>query len=172
MSVCCIPIWCNTYLGVLHLCVGNGQNLKGADKESTNNFIDLPQSFLESSRRCGDVMLLVLLYHDGGDDGDEGVAVGQQAVRRRGAAQGPSYGRRDALREQRCGGGGAGGGCRCRCSAPRLLLLHLLLDMVLYDVAVFHAAGGGAAEGEAARGAVGGPAAGEAARGGVTGRAD
>lgn len=118
---------------------------------------------MESSVSGDDVMLLARQYHDGGDDGNEGVAVGQQAVRRRGAAQGPSYGRRDALREQR---GGRGGGGRCRCSAPRLLLLHLLFDMVLYDVAVFHAAGGGGAGNrEAARGAVGGAAAAEGAAG-------
>lgn len=79
------------------------------------------------------------LYHDGGDDGDEGVAVGQESVGGRGAAQGLSVGRSDALREQRGGGGGGGGGSRS--AAPRLLLLHLLLDVVLYDVAVLHPGG-------------------------------
>lgn len=112
--------------------------------------------------------MMLLQYHDGGDDGDEGVAVGQQAVRGRGAAEGPSVGRRDALREQRGGGGGGGRRRRrrsCCCLAPRLLLLHLLLDVVLYDVAVIHAAGGaagdvGGAAGGAATGAVGGAAGG------------
>lgn len=77
------------------------------------------------------------LYHYGGDDGDEGVAVGQESVGGRGAAQGLSVGRSDALREQGGGGGGGGGGS----AAPRLLLLHLLLDVVLYDVAVLHRGG-------------------------------
>lgn len=54
----------------------------------------------------------------------------------RGAAQGLSVGRSDALREQGGGGGGGGGGSGS--AAPRLLLLHLLLDVVLYDVAVLH----------------------------------
>lgn len=116
---------------------------------------------------------MLLQYHDGGDDGDEGVAVGQQAVRGRGAAEGPSVGRRDALREQRGGGGGGGGGrrrCSCCCLAPRLLLLHLLLDVVLYDVAVIHAAGGASGDVGGAAGAATG-AAGGAATGAVGGAA-
>lgn len=71
-----------------------------------------------------------LSYHDGGDDGDEGVAVGQQSVGGLGAAVALSVERRDAL-----------------CVAPRALLLHLLLDMVLYDVAVVVARHGGGATG-------------------------
>ncbi len=65
-------------------------------------------------------------YHDGGDDGDEGIAVGQQSVGGLGAAVALSVGRSDALQER--GGGGS--------VAPRAFLLHLLLDVVLYDVAV------------------------------------
>lgn len=65
-------------------------------------------------------------HHDSGDNGDEGIAVGQQSVGGLGAAVALSVGRTDALRE---GGGG-------RSVAPRPSLLHLLLDVVLYDVAV------------------------------------
>lgn len=65
-------------------------------------------------------------YHHGGDDGDEGVAVGQQSLGGLGAAVAISVGRSDALRERRGGG----------CVTPRLVLLHLLLQVVLYDVAV------------------------------------
>lgn len=64
-------------------------------------------------------------YHHGRDDGDEGVAEGQQSVGGLRTALVLSVGRSDALR-----GGGVGS------RAPRRLLLHLLLDVVLYDVAV------------------------------------
>lgn len=67
-----------------------------------------------------------LNYHHGCDDGDECVAEGQQSVGGLGAALALSVGRSDALHER--GGGG--------CLAPRGFLLHLLLDVVLYDVAV------------------------------------
>ena len=75
-------------------------------------------------------------YHDSGDDGDEGIAVGQQPVGRLGAAVAVSVGRSDAPRER--GGGGS-------CVAPRALLLHLIVDVVLNDVAgVVPLHGGGA----------------------------
>lgn len=64
-------------------------------------------------------------YHDSSDDGDEGITVGQQPVGGLGAAVALSVGRTDALQER--------GG---RCVAPRPFLLHLLLDVVLNDVAV------------------------------------
>lgn len=64
-------------------------------------------------------------YHDGSDDGDEGITVGQQSVGGLGAAVARAVGRTDALQER--------GG---RSVAPRLFLLHLLLDVVLDDVAV------------------------------------
>lgn len=67
-----------------------------------------------------------LNYHHGCDDGDECVAEGQQSVGGLGTAVALSVGRSDALQER--GGGG--------CFALRGLLLHLLLDVVLYDVAV------------------------------------
>lgn len=61
-------------------------------------------------------------HHDGGDDGDERVAVGQQPVG--GLRASLPVGRGHAARAR---GGGA---------APRALLLHLLLDVVLDDLAV------------------------------------
>lgn len=64
-------------------------------------------------------------HHDGGDDGDEGIAVGQQPVGGLGAAVRVSVGRSDAVQER--GGGRV---------TPRLFLLHVLLDVVFYDVAV------------------------------------
>ncbi|KAA8592468.1 hypothetical protein FQN60_017923, partial [Etheostoma spectabile] len=63
-------------------------------------------------------------HHDGGDDGDESITVGQQSVGGLGAAVALSVGRSDALQER----GGS-------CVAPRAFLLHLLLDVVLYDFA-------------------------------------
>lgn len=76
-------------------------------------------------------------YHDSGDNGDESIAVGQQSVGGLGAAVALSLGRTDALQE----GGGS-------CVAPRTFLLHLLLDVMLYDVAVvvFPHPGGAAGE--------------------------
>lgn len=65
-------------------------------------------------------------YHHGRDDGDEGVAEGQQSLGGLRAAVVLSVGRGGALRER-----GGGGGL-----AHRGRLLHLLLDVVLYDVAV------------------------------------
>ena len=76
-------------------------------------------------------------YHDGGDDGDERIAVGQQSVGGLGAAVALTVGRSDALQER--GGGG--------CVAPRGPLLHLLLDVVLDDVAVVVGLHGGGARG-------------------------
>lgn len=64
-------------------------------------------------------------YHDGGDDGDEGIAVGQQAVGGLGAAASVSVGRRHAAQER---GGGR--------LAPGLFLLRILFDVVLYNVTV------------------------------------
>lgn len=67
--------------------------------------------------------LLLLLpphYHDGGDDGDEGIAVGQEPVGGLGTAAGVSV--------QERGGGSA--------APPGLLLLHVLLHVVLDNVAV------------------------------------
>lgn len=64
-------------------------------------------------------------HHDGGDDGDEGIAVGQQPVGGLGAAVSVSVGRTDAVQER--GGGSV---------TPRFFLLHVLLDVVFYNVAV------------------------------------
>lgn len=64
-------------------------------------------------------------HHDRGDDGDECVAVGQQSVGGLGSSVGPPVWRTDAPQE----GGGRG-------VAPGGPLLHLLLDVVLDDVAV------------------------------------
>ena len=63
-------------------------------------------------------------HHDGGYDRDERITVGQQSVGGLGAAVALSVGRSDALQER--GGRGV---------TPCGLLLHLLLDVVLYDVA-------------------------------------
>lgn len=68
---------------------------------------------------------LSVYHHDGGDDGDEGIAVGQQPVGGLGAAVGVSAGRSDAVQER--GGGRV---------TPRFFLLHLLLDVVFYNLAL------------------------------------
>lgn len=75
-------------------------------------------------------------YHDGGDDGDEGVAVGQQPVGGLGPAVSASVGRTSAVQ--------GGGGGRVH---PCVFLLHLLLDVVFYDVAVVVSLHGGGATG-------------------------
>lgn len=64
-------------------------------------------------------------YHDGGDDGDEGIAVGQQPVGGLGAAGSGPVGRSYAVQER--GGGRV---------TPCVFLLHVLLGVVFYDVAV------------------------------------
>lgn len=77
-----------------------------------------------------------MCHHDGGDDGDEGIAVGQQPVGGLGAPPGLSLRRTDAVQE-----GGRGR------VTPRFLLLHVLLDVVFYDVAVVVALHRGGATG-------------------------
>lgn len=89
--------------------------------------------------RCPDSALVPLssvVYHDGGDDGDEGIAVGQQPVGGLGTAVSVSVDRSHAVHER--GGGRV---------TPRSFLLHVLLVVVLYNVAVVVSLHGGGATG-------------------------
>lgn len=71
------------------------------------------------------VPLSSVVYHDGGDDGEEGIAVGQQPVGGLGTAVSVSVDRGYAIQERRGGR-----------VTPRFFLLHVLLVAVLYNVAV------------------------------------
>lgn len=75
-------------------------------------------------------------YHDGGDDGDEGIAVGQQPVGGLGPAGRVPGGRSDAVQEPGAGRLPSG-----------VLLLRLLLDVVFDHVAVVVSLHGGGATG-------------------------